>query len=95
MSNNNKCHLLKGSLIPNKPIHVKIDVPSLGISDMRKVASVLPRGISVNLVTNMDISHACVLNRKYLSSPDHLKHTDYKLEKCMGKKTPYVASQKN
>ena len=91
---NNKCHHLRRSLIQNKSIQVEIDVPSVGIPDMWKVSSVLPRSFSINPVTNMDISQACILENKCLSSQEHPKLISYKLDKCMYMKTLYAASQK-
>ena len=88
----NKCHHTR-SLILNKPIPVEIDVPSVGISNMWKIFSLLPRSFSVTLVTSLDIYQACVTRNKCLLSPEHPKHIGYKLDKYTCKKTPYVASQ--
>ena len=56
---------------PKQAIQVEIDVPSMRIPNMWKVSSVLPRSFSANLVTNMDISQACVTRNKCLLNQEH------------------------
>ena len=92
---NIKCHPTKRNLILKKPIEEKIDVQSVGDSKHRKFqVSCKKKSSSVKLLSSMDILQACVTRNQCLLSPEHPRCISYKLDRCICKKIPYMASQK-